>query len=310
MIANLNDAYKNNTLYYWCNALGEINYPGDGINSSDVERLPAKVKELYECFQFSSREGNDLNVYTVTYNGVDGMLLMEDQFSEDVIEEVVGGNAKEMLKGVLSSTAKELATQCAPWGSVLLCFDSAPDGHELGVFIPADACSTHYHEVAKWLCDSSRIVTLRTAIATNEHAFRLAFSLLMAEGLRQFLGKSEDEIEKVLRPSGFGGDALASVAKTIILLANSEDDEIFSAIQKSSSVDSESSDESDMEDTCPLCGAEVEYLGDRDLDDDGTHVSWACPYCKATGVSQYEDKFLFHSDVRDAEGKLVVEEVH
>ena len=114
----------------------------------------------------------------------------------------------------------------------------------------------------------------------------------------------------MLRPSGFGGDALASVAKTIILLANSEDDEIFSAIQKSSSVDSESSDESDMEDTCPLCGAEVEYLGGRDLDDDGTHVSWACPYCKATGVSQYEDKFLFHSDVRDAEGKLVVEEVH
>lgn len=45
MFANLNEAYKNDSLYYWCNALGEINYPGDRRTAAaDAERLPAKVK--------------------------------------------------------------------------------------------------------------------------------------------------------------------------------------------------------------------------------------------------------------------------
>ena len=30
---SLNEAYANDTLYYWCNSCGEINYPGSGINS-------------------------------------------------------------------------------------------------------------------------------------------------------------------------------------------------------------------------------------------------------------------------------------
>ena len=31
----------------------------------------------------------------------------------------------------------------------------------------------------------------------------------------------------------------------------------------------------------------IEYLGDRDLDDVGTTVSWACSDCKAIGRSLY-----------------------
>lgn len=298
MFANLNEVYKNDTLYYWCNALGEINYPGDRRTAAaEAERLPAKVKELYESFQFNPHGCNDIDVYTVTYNGVDGMLLME-LFSEDFICEAFGKNANEKLEGVLRSTAKELSKRCEPWGTVLLGIGTDPDGNELGVFVPADACAEHYHEAGKHLQELSNIVGLKTAIAANEHAFRLAFSLLMAEGKREFLGKTEDDIKESMLPSLFKEEDLADFAKAVLLLVGSEGGEIFSAIQKSDST---------MEDTCPLCGAEVDYLGDRDLDDDGTHVSWECPHCKATGVAQYEDKFLFHNNVWDADGKLVEE---
>ena len=59
---------------------------------------------------------------------------------------------------------------------------------------------------------------------------------------------------------------------------------------------------------CPICGAAIDYLGDRDLDDDGTHVSWECPECRATGVAQYKDMFLFNTEVRNEDGTLIEEE--
>ena len=73
MIKSLNKAYQTDSMYYWCNAEGEVNYPGSGFSTGDSERLPAAVKELYERYQFSP--GCDANLYTVTYSGEDGMLL-------------------------------------------------------------------------------------------------------------------------------------------------------------------------------------------------------------------------------------------
>ena len=117
------------------------------------------------------------------------------------------------------------------------------------------------------------------------------------------MGMSESAIENELKSSMSEEEDLERIAEAVCLLAGIDDDEIFSAIQKFSSAD----DESDLEDICPLCGTEVEYFGDRELDDDGSHVSWECPHCKATGVAHYLDKFLFHNKVRNAEGKLVKE---
>lgn len=292
---SLNEAYANDTLYYWCNSCGEINYPGSGITSADEERLPAKVREVYDSFQFTPCGSNDIHVYTVTYNGVDGMLLME-LFRYDK-------SVKMKLAGILKRTAKELSKRCEPWGTVLIGLDTDPAGHELGVFVPAESCAEHYSEAGKLLCEFSYAVDLQNAMRTNEHACRLAFSLLMQEGKQKFTGMSEKDIENELEPSVFDGEDLASIAKAVFSLAGTESDEVFSAIQQFSSPD----DESDLEDICPLCGAEIDYLGDRDLDDNGTHVSWECPHCKATGVAQYADRFLFHNNVRDAEGKLVEE---
>lgn len=49
----------------------------------------------------------------------------------------------------------------------------------------------------------------------------------------------------------------------------------------------------------------IEYLGDRDLDDVGTTVSWACSDCKAIGRSLYRDTFVQHDEVRDRNGNKV-----
>lgn len=58
----------------------------------------------------------------------------------------------------------------------------------------------------------------------------------------------------------------------------------------------------DEEDVCPVCGTEVEYQGDRDIDyNDGTEVSWVCPACKAEGKALYNDSFVQHTDVRHAD---------
>ena len=59
MIKSLNKAYQTDSMYYWCNAEGEVNYPGSGFSTGDSERLPAAVKELYERYQFSP--GYDAN---------------------------------------------------------------------------------------------------------------------------------------------------------------------------------------------------------------------------------------------------------
>ena len=61
MIKSLNKAYQTDSMYYWCNAEGEVNYPGSGFSTGDSERLPAAVKELYEHYQFST--GCDANLY-------------------------------------------------------------------------------------------------------------------------------------------------------------------------------------------------------------------------------------------------------
>lgn len=60
-----------------------------------------------------------------------------------------------------------------------------------------------------------------------------------------------------------------------------------------------------IEDTCPLCGAEIEYLGDQQLDDDGSIVSRECPKCGATGKAGYHLVFDAHYRVCDANGNEV-----
>ena len=140
MIKSLNKAYQTNSLYYWCNAVGEVNYPGSGSATGDSERLPAAVKELYEHYQFS--HGYDANLYTVTYSGEDGMLLTM-MVNMDV------KNSKQKVREAFRNIAAELAQQSYPWGTVLFGEDTDPEGDEMALFIPAEECATHFEEAVK-----------------------------------------------------------------------------------------------------------------------------------------------------------------
>lgn len=63
----------------------------------------------------------------------------------------------------------------------------------------------------------------------------------------------------------------------------------------------------DEEDICPVCGSEIEYDGDNQIDDDGTIVSWTCPGCGATGKSGYTSVFDGHYLVHDGDGNEIPE---
>ena len=159
MIKSLNKAYQTNSMYYWCNAEGEINYPGFGYATADSEQLPVAVKELYERYQFSM--GCDAHIYTVTYSGVDGMLLttMFNSGCMDVKD------AKQKARKSLRSIAMELYKQCEPWGTVLFGEDTDPEGDEIALFVPAEECASHFEEAVKIFDASAFFERVRDEIA-------------------------------------------------------------------------------------------------------------------------------------------------
>lgn len=61
----------------------------------------------------------------------------------------------------------------------------------------------------------------------------------------------------------------------------------------------------DEDGVCPVCGAEIEYEGDNEVDDDGTIVSWECPECGATGKTGYTSVFDRHYRVQDKNGNEI-----
>lgn len=58
-------------------------------------------------------------------------------------------------------------------------------------------------------------------------------------------------------------------------------------------------------DNCPICGAELAFEGDQEIQDDGTLVSWHCPRCGATGTQSNDIKFAEHLDVCDRDGNKI-----
>lgn len=56
---------------------------------------------------------------------------------------------------------------------------------------------------------------------------------------------------------------------------------------------------------CPCCGAEIEYVGAYDHDDDGATLDWTCPKCGASGKAGYTFVFDQHYCVQDGDGNPV-----
>lgn len=64
-------------------------------------------------------------------------------------------------------------------------------------------------------------------------------------------------------------------------------------------------DSSDRKGICPVCGGELDF-GDNEQMDDGGVYDWMCSCCGATGQQGYEEVFDgHHYNVRDADGNLI-----
>ncbi len=56
---------------------------------------------------------------------------------------------------------------------------------------------------------------------------------------------------------------------------------------------------------CPCCGAEIEYDGPYDHDDDGATLPLYCPKCGASGKAGYTFVFDGYYKVQDKDGNDV-----
>ena len=59
------------------------------------------------------------------------------------------------------------------------------------------------------------------------------------------------------------------------------------------------SDEGQQEDFCPICGGELEWNGDRDIQDDGAVATWSCPKCGASGKAAWNLVFDEHFGIEE-----------
>lgn len=140
---NFKDVYGKNSLFYWCNCLGELNMPGDGEKCFPhrPEDLPPAVRDVYEKYW---SEGVNAKRYVVSFEGQVGILLTA-LYNEDYVEdatEVEVGTYK--FTALMAKTFDYLCGKAAMMDflvtdsicEVLVGDYSDPDGHELAMFIP------------------------------------------------------------------------------------------------------------------------------------------------------------------------------
>lgn len=121
-------------------------------------------------------------------------------------------------------------------------------------------------------------------------------------------------ISATIQGNIFSEDFKVEVARLVLRMASADVDVLLAVIQRVVTFFTDLygrripflCPNGDEDGICPVCGSTlIEYLGDRDLDDAGTTVSWACSDCKAIGRSLYRDTFVQHDEVRDRNGNKV-----
>lgn len=148
MCKSLNEIYNKNQLFYWHNACGEINMPGDGDGyfHHDLEELPLKCRQFYNQF-FS--EDNDCYCYVVNCEGKTGLLLVALYDEPYCCSEVCGFRTMPATNRVADIMALEYLTlknrvnqmetlEVFSGCTILLGEYTDPVGHELALFIPSE----------------------------------------------------------------------------------------------------------------------------------------------------------------------------
>lgn len=143
-LSKLYEGDNEDTMFYWCNACGEVNLPSDvGIVLHTEEELPPKIKSIYEHLEC---ECNETNEYAVTICNKSGILLVAlypYQFVADVLKiderSQKAQDATEQLALDLKTFGNDLAAELKkidPNCEAILGIHTDPEGPELGVFIP------------------------------------------------------------------------------------------------------------------------------------------------------------------------------
>lgn len=140
--------------------------------------------------------------------------------------------------------------------------------------------------------------------------FMLAFSMLMKVGthrikdtkLEEFADSniSKEQLVKVLDLAKKMGDTQPSIIIAVMQRQSGD-----TLIKGNGDTIPYLTTHNDIEDVCPLCGEAIEYLGNRDTNEDTLEVSWTCTECGASGVAVYNLGFKGHFKVRNKEGTEV-----
>lgn len=146
---SLNDIYKNDQLFYWSNAIGEINMPGDGndVHIHTPDELPSKCREIFDRY---FKEDGECKRYVVSLKGHIGLLLvaLHDEYEvsencglypddKNAGEEAKVKMAMAMYAYILKRRVACMEKDAVFNGCTLLFGDyTDPIGHELALFVP------------------------------------------------------------------------------------------------------------------------------------------------------------------------------
>lgn len=147
MVKSLNDVYKHQELFFWCNSTGDIRMPGDGEHYvvHKPTDLPPAVRQLYEAYQ---TETGECMRHVVSYAGAPGMLLAalyDKSYYRDICDDNGIKDLTTAQETILMDVAYQLLSRRAnemmqdPVFAGCTCFvgyNTDPDGHELGLFVP------------------------------------------------------------------------------------------------------------------------------------------------------------------------------
>ena len=140
---SLNEIYAADELFYYCNACGDINIPGEEdpakMYAHKPEELPMTALNLYENYW---QEGAGLPMYVVEYKGQIGMAvtaLFDRSYHDDLFKEKGIGVTKSEFFAAMKRVAKMYRN--AFRYETMVGVDTDPDGHEIVFFIPEHLAS-------------------------------------------------------------------------------------------------------------------------------------------------------------------------
>lgn len=145
-VIDMSKLYKDGegAMFYWCNACGEVNLPGDiGIVLHEKDELPLHIQSIYANLECERNETDEYAASICNKSGILLLALYPYQFVADVLKideqsqkaqdatEQFALNLKAFSNDLLAEF-KKIDQNC----EVVLGIHTDPEGPELGVFIP------------------------------------------------------------------------------------------------------------------------------------------------------------------------------